>query len=150
MTRPVDESRLVAPCGMNCRYCYAALRNKKPCPGCLQDDEGKPNHCRICKIKACATDKGMRFCSSCPDYPCVLVKRLDKSYRTRYGESLVTNLAVIAERGMAAYLAGEKERLRCPACGGVLNLHHKICSECGGTFETESLEEWIRNRRIIR
>lgn len=129
-----DEKNMLAYCGMNCTYCYAHLKKKKPCPGCRLSDEGKPEHCRKCKIKDCATEKSLLLCSECAVYPCVLIKRLDKSYRTRYNESLIGTMRVIHEKGMDYYLKAEEERLTCPVCGGILSLHHKSCSECGKVF----------------
>ncbi len=131
---------MMAPCGINCTHCYAHLRMKKPCPGCRLSDEGKPEHCRKCKIKDCAVQGGHQFCADCGDYPCVLIKRLDKSYRTRYNESLVLNMEVITQKGMDYFLAFEKNRLTCPDCGGSLSIHHKKCVPCGKVFEVGPLE----------
>jgi len=134
------DEKMIAVCGMNCAYCYAHHKKKKPCLGCRQSDEGKPEHCRKCKIKDCANNMRASLCSECSDYPCVLIKRLDKSYRTRYNESLVNNMKVITEKGIEYYLKFEKERLKCPECGGILNIHHKKCSECGKIFEVVDLK----------
>ncbi len=134
------SEKMIATCGMNCAYCYARLRKKKPCPGCRLSDEGKPEHCRKCKILDCSKRQEVHFCSECDEYPCILIKRLDKSYRTRYNESLVNNLSVIDEKGMKYYLAFEQKRLQCPECNGALSLHHKKCSECGKIFEVYGLE----------
>jgi hypothetical protein len=101
---------------MYCAYCYAHHKKKKPCLGCRLSDEGKPEHCRKCIAKDCAKEKGVLFCYDCSDYPCVLIKRLDKSYRTRYNESLIGYMKVINEKGMDFYLRFEKERLKCPEC----------------------------------
>ena len=134
MELTTDQEKMMAYCGMNCAYCYAHLKKKKPCPGCRLSDVGKPEHCRTCRIKDCAKEKGFSFCSECTLYPCVLIKRLDKSYRTRYNESLIGNMKVIQEKGMDYYLAAEEKRLTCSECGGTLSLHHKTCSECGKVF----------------
>lgn len=135
-----NEEKMIATCGMNCSYCYAHLKKKKPCLGCRLSDEGKPEHCRKCKIKDCANDKKKLFCSDCSEYPCVLIKRLDKSYRTRYNESLINNMKVINEKGFNYYINYEKDRLKCPDCGGALSIHHKKCSDCGQVFEVHKLE----------
>ncbi|HCL56566.1 MAG TPA: hypothetical protein DHW82_06100 [Spirochaetia bacterium] len=130
---------MIASCGINCTYCYAHLKKKKPCPGCRLSDDGKPEHCRKCKIKDCTNERNIIFCSDCPDYPCVLIKRLDKSYRSRYHESLINNMMIINKKGMQVYLEMEKERLKCPECNGVLTFQHKQCSECGKVFEVQEL-----------
>ncbi|QEN04750.1 DUF3795 domain-containing protein [Thiospirochaeta perfilievii] len=135
-----SEEMMIAVCGMNCIYCYVHHKKKKPCLGCRQSDKGKPEHCQKCKIKECAYDKGLLFCSECSDYPCILIRRLDKSYRIRYNESLINNMKVINEKGMNYYLSFEKERLKCPECSGVHNIHQKTCSECGKTFKVSELK----------
>ena len=136
----LSSAKMVATCGMNCTYCYAHHKEKKPCLGCRLSDEGKPEHCRKCKIKDCAAQKQVQFCSKCDDYPCLLIKRLDKSYRTRYNISLINNMKVIDEKGIKYYLTFEQERLKCPECHGVLSLHHKKCSECGKISDVYKLE----------
>jgi hypothetical protein len=125
---------MIAYCGINCTYCYVHHKKKKPCLGCRLNDEGKPEHCRKCKIKACAKERNILFCFGCSDYPCVLIKRLDKSYRTRYQESLISNMKIISEKGLDYYLKFEKERLTCPECSGILNIHQKKCAEGGKIF----------------
>lgn len=135
-----EEEKMVAPCGMNCTYCYAHYKTKKSCLGCRLSDYGKPEHCRKCNIKDCSTQKNLLFCYDCSEFPCLLIKRLDKSYRSRYDESLINNMNVIYEKGMSYYIEFEKNRLKCPLCGGVLNLHHKKCSDCKQVFKVPKLE----------
>lgn len=122
---------MLAPCGMNCHVCYVHLKKKKPCLGCHGQDESKPQHCRKCKIKECATNQGVDFCSSCPSFPCAIIKRLDKSYKQRYRVSLVDNAIRLKTVGAKQYLLEEKERWTCAYCGGVISLHDCVCSECG-------------------
>lgn len=129
----IDE-RLFAPCGMNCAVCYKHCYSKKPCPGCLFGDEGKPGHCRNCRIRDCAQGKTLRACFACEVFPCKLIKNLEKSYQKRYRVSLVQNSLTVKENGIAAFLLDEREAWRCPHCGGVISLHDKECSECRVRF----------------
>jgi len=122
---------MLAPCGVNCGVCYVHLRHKKPCPGCWGADGSKPGHCRQCKIKDCAAQNGVDFCVNCSSFPCVMIKRLDKSYRQRYQVSLIDNAVRLKTAGTAQFLREEKERWTCVDCGGVISLHDRICSECG-------------------
>ncbi len=122
-----------APCGMNCMVCYKHL-GKRACPGCLSGGENKPEHCRVCMIKSCTEAKGVRYCFQCGEFPCKQLKALDKSYRVRYGTSLV-------ELGLSARAEGIEECLRdlllrytCPGCGGIISLHDGDCSECGKAY----------------
>lgn len=128
------DKNMVAPCGMNCTYCYVHHKKKKPCFGCREDGKDKPASCQKCKIKECITEKEHQYCYECDDYPCILIKRLDKSYQKRYQESLIGNMKMIGEFGMDYYLQFELDRLKCPECDGMLNVHDKICYKCGGQF----------------
>lgn len=127
---------MLAPCGMNCYVCYKHLKNKKPCLGCLGQDDCKPEHCRKCKIKDCAVGQGLAFCSECPTYPCVLIKRLDKSYQQRYQVSLIDNAIRLKTVGAIQFLSEERIKWTCADCGGVICLHDRICSECGKDLKT--------------
>lgn len=129
MPETIDE-RLIAPCGIDCMVCYAHLKKKKPCAGCLVSDDNKTARCMSCAIKHCAVERGLVHCFDCPDHPCERIKRLDRSYRKRYGASLVENAKRIREAGAAAFLREDRARWVC-GCGGVISLHDGRCSECG-------------------
>lgn len=122
---------MVAPCGMNCAVCYKHL-GKKPCPGCNQGDAATPASCRNCRMQACAAEKGVRHCVFCGDFPCKPIKTLEKSYRVRYGVSLLENGRMVKEQGVAAFQAAQQKEYACPACGGVVSLHDGVCSVCQG------------------
>lgn len=132
MKMPVEpiDTMMFAPCGMNCKVCYKHCYMKKPCEGCLNSDMGKPEHCRICKIKDCIKSKGLAYCYECAEYPCKRIKSLEKSYRTRYHASLMGNSQFVKEHGLTAFMEQQKERFTCPACGGIVSLHDAECSEC--------------------
>lgn len=121
---------MFAPCGMNCVVCYNHCYHKKPCEGCLQSDNGKPEHCRKCKIKDCVNDKALKYCYDCLDFPCMQIKYLDKSYRTRYGVSLIDNSSFVKENGLTKFMEQQKGKYTCPECGGIISLHDRECSEC--------------------
>lgn len=126
---PIDPL-MFAPCGMNCLVCYRHCYHKKPCAGCFKGDMGKPEHCRRCAIKSCLSEKKKTFCFDCAEYPCKQIKRLEKSYQTRYGASLLANSQYVKENGPAAFMEQQKERFTCPVCGGVISIHDAECSEC--------------------
>lgn len=125
----VDISQF-APCGMNCLLCYKHL-GKHPCPGCLSQDPAKPKHCGSCAIKACVAEKGISYCFLCAGYPCKRMKALDKSYRTRYGVSLMESGRSAKALGVAQHLKQQLEQYTCTACGGIICLHDGTCSSCG-------------------
>ena len=123
------DSLLFAPCGMNCMVCYVHLKAKKPCQGCLGDDADKPERCKNCEIKDCAIAKGLVYCNECVDFPCKNIKKLDKSYTTRYKTSLVKNSEFVRGKGLLPFMKNEREKWRC-ACAGVISLHDRCCTEC--------------------
>lgn len=124
----------IAPCGMNCRLCWGFVREKNRCPGCRKLDSMKPRTRTGCVIRRCDEIAGgrLKYCSpKCSKYPCHRLKLLDKRYRTRYGMSMLENLAIIDERGIRKFVALEKARRACPGCGGVICVHRPACIHCG-------------------
>jgi RNA polymerase subunit RPABC4/transcription elongation factor Spt4 len=122
---------MLAPCGVNCAVCYVHLRKKKACEGCRGADGSKPNHCRNCKIQACVSERGLALCVDCEDFPCGLIKRMDKSYRQRYQLSLVENARRFREIGGEQFMREEVVKWTCAACGGAISQHDRICTVCG-------------------
>ena len=128
-----QDVQLIAPCGMNCQVCLAYLRDRNQCFGCRADDINKRASCVGCSIANCellkATQSG--FCYECPKYPCRRLRDLDKRYRTKYGMSMIENLAFIRESGLTAFVEKEDERWRCQSCGAVICVHRDFCLQCG-------------------
>jgi len=130
-------STMIAPCGMNCGLCIGHLREKKRCPGCNGDDADKPKHCVVCQIRNC-DEMGVgeqKFCFHCAKFPCARLRQLDKRYRTKYGMSMIENLESIERLGLEEFVKREKDRWRCPECGGVICIHREDCITCGHTRE---------------
>ena len=123
------EGTLLAPCGMDCLVCAQHCRRENPCPGCNAADARKPKHCRDCKRKQCARQRGVALCAACPAFPCARLKSLDRAYK-RYGVSLIEN-GRAAARDVGLFWEAEQKRWTCPACGGVISLHDRVCSDCG-------------------
>ncbi len=127
-----QETSLIAPCGMNCGICLAQLRPDNRCPGCHGDDANKSKSCIRCIIRNCETIKSndSGFCYECPRFPCRRLKELDKRYRTKYAMSMLENLEAIRTLGLLGFVGKEKERWRCPDCGGTICVHRGYCLEC--------------------
>lgn len=107
------NSKLIAPCGMNCGICLGYLREKNKCPGCRVIWEDKSISRVGCRIKNCEILKKnkLKFCSDkCKNYPCKRLKNLDKRYRTKYNMSMIENLENIDEKGIRKFLKQEKKR----------------------------------------
>ena len=133
MSGSMKYQGMTAPCGMNCGLCIGHLRERKPCGGCLgNNDINKPDGCKSCTVVTCEylakTESG--FCYECPKYPCRRLKTLDKRYSTKYGMSMFENLAFIEENGLENFLKSEEKKWTCPNCGSGLSVHRDNCLIC--------------------
>ena len=124
------EKEMIAPCGVNCLACSAHLNKTQPCPGCRAPiDKITRKSCRNCVKKHCAFEKGLQWCFECNLFPCARIKSLDQRYRQNYDVNLMQN-GLDAKCDIDAFLRTQKERFTCKSCGGVIDQHHKKCSEC--------------------
>lgn len=125
---------MIAVCGMNCAICMAVLiRKKGKCPGCRGGSKGKSPSCIRCVIKKCSSFRThkVKYCYACPNYPCARLKHLDKRYRTKYGMSMLENLADIKRLGLKRFVMNEGKRWACLKCGGIICVHRWFCVDCG-------------------
>lgn len=122
----------IAPCGMNCGICMAYLRESNKCPGCGAEDSNKPVTRLRCRIKNCSKlqETNLKFCFHCESFPCGILKRVDKRYRTRYHMSMIENLENIRRFGIRKFIRNERKRWTCAECGGTICVHKGSCSEC--------------------
>lgn len=134
-----EKVNLIAPCGMNCSICMAYLRKKNKCNGCRAVNTWNPKTRVECKIKNCQTltSEGFEYCYPCSRYPCILISKMDKRYRTRYKMSLMENLNVLERDGIEAFRSAENEKWKCKYCGGVINVHKAVCSHCEKAHEPQ-------------
>lgn len=134
-----QKVNLIASCGMNCGICMAFLRKKNKCNGCRAVNTWNPKTRVECKIKNCILMnlEEFEYCYQCPQYPCILIGNMDKRYKTRYGMSMIGNLNDIKNNGIEEFKRVEKEKWKCKTCGGVINVHDNICSNCKKTREME-------------
>lgn len=122
----------VAPCGIICDICLGFQRRKNRCAGCTNTGF-KPDHCNNCRIKLCSEErvKDGRYCIYCSEFPCKLIKHLDKRYTTKYNESPIQNLKTISRIGIHGFINSEKEKWTCMQCGNLLCVHRDACLNCG-------------------
>ncbi len=131
--KSLNKYSLVAPCGINCSICMGYLREKNKCPGCRAIDSAQPITRINCRIKTCLNFRrgNAKFCFDCKDYPCKLLKHLDKRYRTKYNMSEIENLEQIKNYGIREFLKNEKLKWTCKSCGGTICVHRGYCFNCG-------------------
>ena len=132
------NEQLIAPCGMNCSLCcgYLALENNirskgigmAYCKGCRP----RERQCAILK-KGCSLllNGQVQYCYECGAFPCVNLLKLDKKYATQFRMSMIENLEYIKKNGINKFLVKEREKWKCPECGGVICCHNGLCSSCG-------------------
>ena len=136
MTGKIEES-MIAPCGVNCLACSAYLFGKKPCLGCRAPEEQiSRKSCRSCAKKRCAFEQGIQWCFECSRFPCARIKSLDQRYRQNYDVNLIQN-GLDAKRDMDAFLQMQRDCFTCISCGGIIDQHHKRCSECGKAIDNK-------------
>lgn len=132
-----DERRMtvkdIAPCGMNCRVCYATMREKgNHCPGCLGGEKNKTQSCISCRIRNCDHRKvNAKYCYSCDTFPCSRLKQLDARYQKKYSMSMIENLKRIEHAGIQKFVRSENLRWLCTKCGKKLCVHRMECPNCG-------------------
>ena len=120
----------IAVCGVNCLSCSAYLNKNNPCPGCAASREKHTRKsCKDCIKKECAFEQGLRWCFECKCFPCSKIKNLNKRYKQNYDIDLVQN-GLSAKQNMDVFLQAQNERFMCKSCNGVIDQHHKKCSEC--------------------
>lgn len=125
------SDEMIAPCGVNCIACSAYLSCKNTCPGCRAAEELiTRKSCRNCRKKKCALDKGIQWCFQCSKFPCARIKDLNKRYVKNYNINLIQN-GLDANKEMKTFLQAQKSIFTCKRCGGIIDQHHKNCSDCG-------------------
>jgi len=131
-SKPIT-SKLIAPCGMNCRLCRAYMREKNACPGCRDNGRLKPKTRSHCLIKQCEMLKAadLKYCFGCGKYPCKRLNHLDKRYRANYGMSMIGNLESIKKSGIRNFIKQEKDKWTCSTCGEIICVHEASCVFCG-------------------
>lgn len=136
---PDDQKTLItdiAPCGLNCRVCYAAMRKTgNRCPGCRGDDTHRAQSRVVCRIKTCSQrNENKKYCFSSDHYPCSRLRQLDDRYRRKYGMSVIENLDRIKDVGIRRFVRSENSRWICVSCGKKLYVHRADCLGCGRSW----------------
>lgn len=131
------DRQLIAPCGIYCGLCSSYLAYLHQVPR----QRGKFTYCAGCRPrdKQCAWLKKhcerlqkhtVRYCFECPSYPCKRLEHLAEGYRTKYGEDVLQNLALIQGQGEDALLDALNQRYACERCGGLRSVHSGKCFQC--------------------
>jgi hypothetical protein len=94
----------------------------KACPGCKGDALCGPD----CKIKVCASAKGLVSCADCGTFPCQILLDFANDGVPHHHWAL-ENLQDIREHGVEAWFVKFKTKLTCD-CGERLSWYYKCPS----------------------
>ena len=113
-------------CSLDCNRCPIHLRTEEEldywrkqnadmdkirCDGCRSDRSGC-HWSADCKVlQCCVYERGLRFCSECPDLPCGILEEWAKDLE--HHAKAVKNLIRIREMGTDKYLAGLERSDKC-------------------------------------
>lgn len=128
------EESMLAPCGLNCTFCYRHV-GKNPCPGCRARAAEPDNYIRKCVMRACTAEQGLTLCAACGRFPCARVKSFEKRYTAGYGVSPMADGAFAVKNGAEALFERQAQTYTCSACGGLIDLHYGVCSECKKQYQ---------------
>lgn len=130
MPEKIKEEYL-AYCGVNCLLCTAYHHKKNPCPGCRTEESSITGKSfRNCSKKKCTRAKGVYWCFECEEFPCRRIKDLSRSYSKNYSIELVKE-GREAEKDRTSFLEKQRQHFRCGKCGGIIDMHNEICTDCG-------------------
>jgi len=128
------DAKLFARCGINCRICvgffgYTLLGERQtPCGGCRTREKTCTFFEKNCEHKE--QKAKIEYCFDCTYFPCENLKKIDQYYNQKYSISIIENFTFIKTHGMDAFLKNEKEKWKCPTCGGVFCKHTNRCYTC--------------------
>ena len=80
-----------------------------------------------CRFLACTRERGITFCHECADFSCDDLS----AFSADHHDIPLTNLRRLAKVGLAAWLAEQEARWRCPACGKPVDIYSETCRACG-------------------
>lgn len=107
------DSKLLAPCGINCISCE---RFQNPCGGCLINNDGKSKASLKCKIRACFDKKNFSYCGHCSEFPCPQIKKHSKKYIKRQNLDTLNSAKRIKTMGIGRMMNEDREKWLCPKC----------------------------------
>ena len=134
MDQKNKRTKELAPCGV---YCAACPSYSKTCLGCSSDKKQIRKSKWNCKIRICCYAlKELDYCFDCGQFPCKIIhKKLIDSHagdsRFKYRHELPENYIRYNDMKLDKYLQYQKEKWKCPDCGGTVKFYIYSCDKCG-------------------
>ncbi len=146
MKQGKNKLNLAAPCGFYCGTCRHYLARSK---GKLSEKKLK-HGCRGCRIqnKKCSwvrrdcaklRKNEIMFCFQCEVFPCDNLINLSNRHLKDDNISLIDELKRIEKIGAEKWLEEQKERWKCPFCGGEVCVMDRECYDCGKKVDGYSI-----------
>ena len=107
----MDYETLTAPCGLDCFNCVMYKQGNDTCKGCRNENGTIKflNMTEPCNVYKCITEKNIKFCYECDDFPCDhLHPFADKAGMVPHNTK-VFNLCLIKKMGLEEW-AKEKAK----------------------------------------
>lgn len=108
------------------------------CQGCKSKVHAKLS--ADCVMRLCARDHGFDSCVDCDEYPCGTIQTFERDGYPHH-TAVTANLEAIYNRGVDAWLAEQKERWSCPACGTPFTWYEDKCQSCRAELYDACAEE---------
>lgn len=143
--KAANQMELAASCGLYCGVCRVHMAHANDdlefkerlaeelgltvedikCEGCHSDVLFVG--CKSCGIRSCVSEKAFEGCHQCSDFPCRLIENYPLHHCRR-----VMERAIPARRalGVEEWIGKERQRYRCPYCGGKAYMGEKECWDC--------------------
>jgi hypothetical protein len=91
-------------------------------------------HCRQCDIRNCTQEKGIDGCHECDDFPCA---HIDNFPMTVGKKVILRAVPYRRDHGDEKWVADEKERYHCPACGNTVFRGAMRCNRCKADLDLD-------------
>jgi hypothetical protein len=163
-----SDKKLAAVCGLYCKACSLFIATTEDparlkmmaerfklseeavkCYGCRSAKRGP--YCEICKMSACAAERGLDFCIECSEYPCDDLKQFQSAMPHRIG--LWDNLKRIRAIGYERWLKETEGNYTCPKCLTINSTYDLKCRKCGKepscdyvAKHGQAIEQFLKNR----
>ena len=140
------NKKILAYCGLYCEQCSFKLAHDENdikylisipnsfefkeltaynCQGCKSDY----CICGFCKMKPCASAKGIDSCADCEDFPCEHIVAFENDGWPHHKDA-IENLRKIKQQGIESWFESVKPLLKCKQCGQRQSWYY-FCNEHG-------------------